>query len=349
MADNVKQGNITADEEKFIVDNYAKMTDQQIANHLGRNRVTVTTHRLSLGLYKNDGYTPVNGNNIDTEELKEKIDLAAETGLIDKKNWRNLVNVKSDKIKENKKENVGEEEDKIDIQSKKSVGDILFKHEKNKAVRDLLKVLPEEILHESDNIADKFVLLKKEFKADEWPVFLSHLSRYFEAYGKLLNIDKDYDDLIGMIREHILQHRIMHGGKTGYTDTKTYNESAKRLIEFKKMLEAKLEKREKAQNVGSDTFTDIIKLFDKKEARDAMVQADKQDFEELKTFVQKVKGLMKKTLEEKVEENPMFDGNEEALLLGIDEDTISEIVDTSHKILQSSEKELDKFEIGTGD
>lgn len=356
---------LTKEEQEFIINHYQDMSDQEIADALGRHRVTITNFRLMIGLYKKD--EKKEEKKINSKKVDEKLKEAKELDIIGEKKWEHIVGLES-VVKNNsdsiekpvRKEKSEEKSDNLDKESNKEnkednenegdvfsfTNDILLREEKLETKKQIKKALPKELWADTDKVIDKFILIKKDFTTEEWYVFLSHWARYLESYRGLLDIDQDFDDLVGIIRELIIQSRLFQEskfekGKT-LTVNKFYNESVKRLQEFKKSLEERIKERKKEKSVGAHTLAEIVKLFDSKEARKAMIETDEEEFDELLSFMEKVKKKMEE--QQKYNAEIPFDGNEETLFLGIDEAFLKNILRQSKKILEDENKEEENIE-----
>ena len=350
---------LSKEEQDFIIKHYQDMTDQEIADTLGRHRVTITKFRLTVGLYKEKEV-----NVPPKEKVLEKIEAAHKLNLIHKPDWKHkvgLTNLIQDtqnqkKVKEDievfapKSEQFSENKSEEKTISKETIiasEEILLRREQQETKKQIRKALPKELWDDTNKVIDKFVLIKKDFTTEEWHVFLSHWARYLESYQGLLDIDKDFDDLVGIIRELIIQSRLFQDAKLKETKTvtinKLYNESVRRMQEFKKALENRIKERKKERHVGERSFAEIVQLFDSKEARKALAEADREDYEELWTFLEKVKRKMEE--EKKQQAEVEFDGNEEILFLGADQQQFKKILDESQEILLS--ENLSKFEKGS--
>ena len=309
-----KAPELNDEEKKFILENWANMTDQVIADHLKKHRMTVMRYRISKKCYKSQ-------KKIDDHNYTELTRTDGEDP--------NLV---SSPIP-----------DKIEPSTGAAAE--IFKKDNQRTKKDVEKFIPKEYLQDIGKITDKFVMIRKSLSDTEWPVFLSHWLRYQETYKDLLEVGEDFDDLVGIIRELILQDRVFGQNKDtnlSSTDTKQYNESIKRQQKFKDTLQKHIDERKKNRQMGADAFSDIVRLFDSHKAREAMVEADKADYDELKSFMDLIKEKMGESKKDNGGE--LFDGNEEALMLGITPEQVVGIVKKSHDILLADD--LTKFEIG---
>lgn len=305
---------LTDEEKKYIRDNWANQGDQVMAEHLGRNRNTIMRYRVKNNLYKSQ-------KKIDEHNYKELTDPEVETPNIIKAPQAETIEPTSGAAAE------------------------IFKADNQKTKKDVEKFIPKEYLPYMSKVTDKFVMIRKSLDDKEWPIFLSHWLRYLETYKDLLEVGEDFDDLVGIIRELILQDRLFAQGKDkklSSADTKQYNDSIKRQTKFKDTLQKHVDERKKDRQLGADAFSDIVRLFDSHKAREAMVAADKADYDELKTFMDLIEEKMQEAKDGA--DGALFDGNEETLMLGISPKQIDEIVTKSHNILKADD--LTEFEVG---
>lgn len=306
---------LNAEEKKFILDNYANMTDQIMADHLKKHRMTVMRYRISQNCYKKES-------------------------KIDQHNHEVLTNPD---ITEEEKKLINPIEETITPETGAAAE--IYKKDGQRTRKDVEKFVPKEHLAAIGKVADKFVMIRKSLNDKEWPIFLSHWVRYLDTYKDLLDVNEDFDDLVGIIRELILQDRLFLQSKDktlSSTDTKQYNDSVKRQQSFKNALQKRIDERKKNRQLGADAFSDIVRLFDSHKAREAMIEADKADYDELKSFMDRIKDEMAGVLKD--QDGGQFDGNEAALMLGIDDEKIKGYVEKSHKILLA--EDLTEFEIG---
>jgi len=337
------------EEEAYILTNYIRMSDQEIADKLGLDsRHSIKRFRQRKGLYKKkcsyeDAFGELveeGGDNEFEEEQSappppevQKAPPIPESAPPPPGNKESDQEETSEAVsKVNRATDV-----KYQLQQLEREKEALKKY----MGKDIEQFIPGSLFDdpdERDKFLDKFVILKRGFTEMEWKEFIAHWLRYMREHQYDFNIAEDFDDLIALIREIMIQQSIFEknkGLRTGdaffQSYMKQYNESVTRMKKFQDSLKLSRRSRKTEKDYDKNSLAEIVALFDREEVRKMMAEADKNDNIELLGYMDK----LRKRMGEEVSGEEEISGQESALLMGMSESKLNKITNKGIKVLET--------------